>query len=394
MPLTCCGITHRTGSLIDREPFQLQHADLADATLEFKRISGIEELVVLATCNRVEFYCRGPIKPDSHQAVIEFYRRRSVVQPERIRNFWFFRQGTSVARHLFKVAAGLDSPLLGEYQVLGQVKEAYSAACSVSGPGKFLHKLFHHAFQIAKQVHNVTDVGSGAQGLAGASLDLVKKHFGENLAGRQALIVGVNSSTEMLLASLTRQEVSITVANRTLYSAEKIVKPYNAQAVPLDEMPAALLHTDILFSVTSTPGYIVHPEHLAEREPGRSLVAVDLAAPRDIDPRIGELENVILFDLDDLKYHLDAVKQERKVELNQALELIEEQVRNYESWRQAALAGGDAALRQLLEQDRREILKRFRDGFRQGDLKALDALTRNLYRQFLRRIGSSEKEEN
>ncbi|HHE46473.1 MAG TPA: glutamyl-tRNA reductase, partial [Bacteroidetes bacterium] len=218
MPLTCCGINHRTGSLADREPFQLQRGELAQATLDFKRISGVEELVVLATCNRVEFYCRGAEKPDPRNSIIEFFRRRGVGQPERLRQHWFFRQGTSVARHLFKVASGLDSPLLGEYQVLGQVRDAYSLGCSVSGPGKFLHKLFHHAFQIAKRVHSETGIGAGVQGLAGASLELVRKRFDGELAGRRALIVGVNSSTEMLLSRLVREGVDVTVANRTVYS--------------------------------------------------------------------------------------------------------------------------------------------------------------------------------
>jgi len=390
MPLTCCGITHRTGSLNDREPFQLQRADLADATVAFKRISGIEELVILATCNRVEYYCRGPIKPDPHEAVIEFFRSRGVEHPESIKDHWFFRQGTSVARHLFKVASGLDSPLLGEYQILGQVKEAYSAACSVSGPGKFLHKLFHQAFQISKRVRSETDISGGVQGLAGASLELVRKNLGSDLTGRKALIIGVNSSTEMLLKSLTRQNVYVTVANRTLYSAEKIVKPYNATAISLDEMPLALKRADILFSVTSTPGFIVIPSHFTERDKAKPIMAVDLAVPRDIDPRIGEMEGIVLLDLDDLKYHLDAVQEEREADVHIALEIIEEQVRNYEYWRRAIIAGGNAALRQILEHDRQEIIKRFRDGFRESDQKALEALSKNLFRQFLRRIDNSE----
>jgi len=394
MPLTCCGINHRTGSLADREPFQLQRSDLAQATLDFKRISGLDELVILETCNRVEFYCRGPEKPDPREALIEFYRQRGIKNPDSLREHWFFRQGTSVARHLFKVAAGLDSPLLGECQILGQVKDAYSVGCSVSGPGKFLHKLFHHAFQIAKQVRSETQIGSGVQGLAGASLELVRKHFNGELAGKRALIVGVNSSTEMLLPRLSRDKVYITVANRTLYRAEKTVRPFNATAIPLDEIKSALASIDILFSVTASPYFLIEPDSLSQRDCDRTLIAVDLAVPRDIDPRVSECGGVVLLDLDDLKHYLDSVQHERAADLPYALDLIEEQVRSYEFWRRNTAAGGNAGFRQMLEQDRREILARFKDGFRQGDRKALDALTRNLYRQFLRRINNSSSDKD
>ncbi|HHE46087.1 MAG TPA: hypothetical protein ENL08_00090, partial [Bacteroidetes bacterium] len=146
---------------------------------------------------------------------------------------------------------------------------------------------------------------------------------------------------------------------------------------------------DMLFSATSTPDFMVEPERLLQRDPGRMLVAVDLAIPRDIDPRVGDNERVFLLDLDDLKHYLDSVREERATDLPYALELIEEQVKAYEFWRRNTVKGGNSALRQILEQDRRDILSKFREGFRRGDLKALDALTKNLYRQFLRRMNNS-----
>ena len=390
MPLICCGINHHTGSLVEREPFQLQRSDLAQATADFKRISGLNEVVILATCNRIEFYCRDDVKSDPKESIALFYRERGMEETERLNELCFIRQGTSVARHLFKVASGLDSPLLGEYQVLGQVKEAYSASCSVDGAGRFLHKLFHHAFQIAKQVRSETDIGSGVQGLAGASLELVSRHFDGELTGRKALIVGVNKSTEMLLSRLTRENVKVTVANRTFYSAEKIVRPYNSTAISLDDLQSALVSTDILFCVTSTPEFVIRPEHIPLPIRPDGLVAVDLAIPRDIDPDIREIENLVLFDLDDLKHYLDSVQHERAADMPYALDLIEEQVKSYEFWRRNMITGGREALRQMLDQDRKELLEKFRDGFRQSDRKTLDAFSKNLYRQFLRRMNNSD----
>ncbi|NQT35636.1 glutamyl-tRNA reductase [bacterium] len=390
MPLICCGINHHTGSLIEREPFQLQRSKLAHATADFKRISGLNEVVILATCNRIEFYCRDEIKSDPKESIALFYRERGIEETERLNELCFIRQGTSVARHLFKVASGLDSPLLGEYQVLGQVKEAYSASCSVNGAGRFLHKLFHHAFQIAKRVRSETEIGSGVQGLAGASLELVSRHFHGELTGRKALIVGVNKSTEMLLSRLSREKVKVTVANRTLNSAEKIVRPYNSSAISLDDLQSALVSTDILFCVTSTPEFVIRPEHIALPIRPEGMVAIDLAVPRDIDPDIREIENVTLFDLDDLKHYLDSVQHERAADLPYALDLIEEQVKSYEFWRRNMITGGKEALRQMLDQDRKELLGKFSDGFRQSDRKTLEAFSKNLYRQFLRRMNNSD----
>jgi len=395
MPIICCGINHRTSSLAERELFQHQRVELAQATVEFKRISGLEEVVILTTCNRIEFYCCDAVKTDPKAAIISFYRDRGIAETERLERIYFIRQGTSASRHLFKVVSGLDSPLLGEYQVLGQAKYAYSAACSVNGPGKFLHKLFHHAFQIAKLVRSETDIGSGIQSLAGASIEMVLDHFNGALHGKRALIIGVNSSTEMLLARLSREGVKITVANRTHNAAAKMVRPYGATALPLDGIVSTLKNTDMLFTVTSSPDYLVHPDDF---KGGRSklFIAVDLAVPRDINPQVGEIDGLTLLDLDDLKVYLDKAQVKRAVDLPYALDLIEEQVRVYELWRKSTIGDSGSALRELLEIDRREILKRFKDSFRQGDKKALEAMSKNFYRQFLRRVNSilKQKEDN
>jgi glutamyl-tRNA reductase len=388
MPIICCGINHRTSSLTERELFQLQRSELAQATTDFKRISGIEEIVILATCNRIEFYCRNSIKIDPKEAVISFYRERGIDETKKLDDIYFVRHGTSASRHLFKVASGLDSPLLGEYQVLGQTKEAYSIACSVNGPRKFLHKLFHNAFHISKLVRTETDIGSGIQSLASASIEMVLDHFNRNLNGKKALIIGVNNSTEMLLSRLSQEGVRITVTNRTYNTAVKIARSYNASAIPFDEMPSVLQKTDILFSVTSSPDYLVNPDKFSD-EFVKSFIAVDLAVPRDINPLVGEIDGVTLLDLDDLKVYLDKIQTSRAVDLPYALDLIEEQVRVYELWNKSTEGDSSSALRELLEIDRREILKNFKDSFRQGDQKALDAMSKNLYRQFLRRINNT-----
>ena len=223
------------------------------------------------------------------------------------------------------------------------------------------------------------------------ALGKVRQRFNDELAGKKALIIGVNSSTEMLLSRLSALDVNLTVANRTLYSAEKIVRPYNASAISLEDFPTALKSAEMLFTVTSSPHYLVKTEYIESRDDKSMLVVVDLAVPRDVDPEVGKQPGVVLYDLDDLKHHLDSVHKERSSDLPYALELIEEQVKAYEFWRRNSVTGGNTAIRQILEQDRRDLLDKFKDGFRQGDQKALDAFSKNLYRQFLRRINNSNK---
>lgn len=387
MFLSCCGINHNTCALSERELYQLQRDELAKATSDFKDITGALEAVVLATCNRIEFYRIDRKKVDARDGVKAFYRSRSI--PEKnLDKLLFVRQGTSAARHLFKVASGLDSVLLGEYQILGQVKASYSEACSVNGTGRVLHKLFHNAFQVSKRIRSETEIGNGAQGLAGAAVDVLKDMLGIKLSGLSAAVIGINRSTEMLVGRLNRENVRITILNRTVHKAEKLARTVGAETQSFDKLTNVISNSDLIFSATSASDFIVRKEHLATPRDKRQLIAVDLAVPRDIDPCLAESSGVTVLDLDDLKRFLCDVQKDRAVEMPYALDLIEEQVEAFEQWRRKSNDCGAAELRKSLEDDRIEVLGQFENSFRQGDLKALDALSRSLYRQFLRRINS------
>lgn len=388
MHLTCCGINHNTSSLIERESFQIQRGDLAQAIKDFSKISGAKESAIISTCNRIEFFRCDPVKTDPRQAVVDFYKSRCIPDLDSKPELLFVRQGSSVARHLFTVTAGLDSPVIGERQVLGQVKEAYSTACSVGTPGTVLHKLFHNSFHIAKKIRSETDIGSGVQGYAGAAVELVHKHYSGDLKGLKAVIIGVNHSSEHLISRLTREGVKVTVANRTHYNAAKLARPFSAEAVSLDDIKNCLTASDILFSSTSAPGFVINKEDISNRKTPHPLIAIDLAVPRDIDPQLALLPFVTLLDLEDIKRYLNEIQQEMRSELPYALDMIEEQIRAFEFWLRSSNGHGNGELREILEGDRKAVLERFKDNFKQGDYKALDAFSRNLYRQFLRRSNS------
>ena len=389
MFLSCCGINHNTCTLSEREPFQLQKDELAKATSDFKEITGAPEAVVLATCNRIEFYRIDREKVDAKEGVTSFYESRGITgNKKNLDKLLFVRQGTSAARHQFKVAPGHDSVLLGEYQILGQVKSSYSEACSVDGPGKGLHKLFHNAFQISKRIRSETEIGIGAQGLAGAAVDILKDLLGIKISGLSAAVIGVNRSTDMLVRRLNRESVNITILNRTVHKAEKLARTVGALTDSIENISEVIANSDLLFSATSANDFVVLKDNLTIPRDNRQLVAVDLAVPRDIEPQVAEASGVTVLDLDDLKRYLDDVQQDRAVEMPYALDLIEEQVDVFEQWRRKSSDFGASELRKRLDDDRIEVLGQFRNSFRQGDSKALEALSRSLYRQFLRRVNS------
>ncbi len=390
MHLSCCGINHHTSTLCDRESFHITREEIGRAVEQYRKITNASEAVIIATCNRIEFYRIDIEKVSDLDHLDTFYRNRGVQKLDRLKSITFARQGTSAARHLFKVAAGLDSVLLGEYQVLSQVKSSYSTACVVNGPGKYLHKLFHFAFQIAKRIRSETEISEGVQSLAGAAVEILREKCGIELTNRNILLIGVNRSTEMLLSRLVNANHKITILNRTLYNAEKIAKSFGVDAAPLDVLSDYLPKADLLFSATSSRDYVVQRQHFDGKDENHRLYAVDLAIPRDIDPSIATLPGVTLFDLDDLKRLLDNVQTERMIDLPYALDLIEEQVSAYKSWRGFSNGDHSADIRKLIDEDRRQIMERFRDNFRQGEVKALEAFSHSLCRAFLRRITSNQ----
>lgn len=384
MFLTCCGISHRTALLEMRERFQLAPGELTAATADYRSIADADEAVVIASCNRMEFYSVTRKKRDPRALVADFYRARSVEFLDEYSSLFFVRHGSSAARHLFKVTSGLDSLVTGESQIVSQVKDAYSSACAASGPGPILHKMFHRAFQVSKRVRSETAVGDGVTGLAGASVDVARSKLEGKPEGFHILLIGVNSSSEIILHRLAGSAASATIANRTLSKAERLAKIYGARAVELEALPESIASADVIFSATSSKGYIVKPEMIGSRKE-RPLLAIDLAVPRDIDPELSAMRGVQLIDLDDLKHHLALISRSRQADLYYALQLVEEQVAAFEAWR-LSTNGSEAAVRQLVELDRAAYVEKFRESFAPREIKALDAFSRQLCRQILRRV--------
>ncbi|MFH1863192.1 MAG: glutamyl-tRNA reductase [bacterium] len=385
MGLSLCGFNHKSAKLEERELFQLSRTELSEATRLYKEFSGCAEAVVVATCNRVEFYQFTPDKMNHLQAVIEFYKRRGILQYEKLQEICYVRQKTTVARHLFRVAAGLDSMVLGEDQVFHQLKEAYSAACAVGGPGKYLHKVFHLAFQAGKKVRAETRLGSGPRSIPGAALEMLRMQLPES-PPRAALVCGVNEITEILLDGLKRWGTPIYLANRSLDKGEKLAAAFGGKAIPLDGIPEIIPRVDVICSASAAPELLITKRHLRDLSGLASpLYLLDLAIPRDIEPSLGDVPGIHLYDLDDVQRYLEHAEHQRALDVPRAEAIIEAQVSDYSIWRTKERRQEKLLrMHHELNRMRREELERYKEGFHLSEYRALEAFSQALVRNFMR----------
>jgi len=381
--ISVLGFNFRTATIEKREPFQLQKSDQGDATLKYQQLSGIDEALVLATCNRVEFYRAHATKGDQGAEVIEFFRNQGVKNPESILDFSYRHVGAGAVRHLFRVISGMDSMVIGEEQIRGQIKDAYSAACVVGGTGKFLHKLLHYGFRVSKRVRHEANLGGGIRSIPGAAVALLCQ--GE-LKNKNVVVVGVNETTEVVLSNLKRLGNSPTLVNRTLYNAEKLANAYGASVEKWENLSSAMEKADFLFTATASKEPIIKAEMLAGRDSSKLLKIADLAVPRDVDSsQVKECQNVELYDLEDMRHHLAKIFSKRSDRLPEAQGIIEEQVDLFLTWLHAqTFYGGVEALKREMHEVAEDEIKRFKSSFRKSDAKALEALSNALIKKFIK----------
>ena len=335
MNLSLCGINYRTSSLEQREPLQINRCDLSGAVSMFKSLDGVVETAILTTCNRIEFYLVLDDSAAVFDTVAAFYSKWRNIDIGRMRTAFYTYQGSSTARHLFKVSAGVDSMVLGETQILGQVKEAYRIACSVKGPGKNLHKLFHIAFRSSKKVRSETEIGHGSTSVSGAALEMLSRYLNGD-KNTNILCIGVSPMTEIALTQLLNKGYkNITLANRTLYKAEKLATRFGINYAPLGKLRDVLKGSSVVISCTGADKYIIdagtHSGSLKSRD-GKEVIIVDMALPRDVDPAVSEIDGVKVFDLEDIKHHISKNQNNRENAVAVASEIGEDFVNEFMTW--------------------------------------------------------------
>ena len=329
MALTVVGVNHRGASLELRERLSYRPSEIGSSLDDLTEATGAREAVLLSTCNRTEIY----IVESDADAVPAVWRAFSARLGADASQVGYVRREREAVMHLFRVASGLDSMVLGEAQIHGQVRDAWEVCRPHSGP--VLNRLFQTSLHVAGRVRNETSVSRGAASVSSAAVQLAKQIFG-TLAGKRAMILGAGEMAELALESLTAQGVRASiVANRTFERATELAARYSAVAMHYDDCWAALADVDVLVCSTSAPHAIVSAAHvqpaLATRG-DRPLCILDIALPRDVEPSVGDLANVFLYNLDDLQAVVAANLERRHAEIPTADELIAGEAQRYWDW--------------------------------------------------------------
>lgn len=333
MSILALGLNHKTAPLEIRERLAFTPGQVEPALQALKTIDGIDEATIVSTCNRTEIYCRHTelVRPQ----IGNWLRDYRDLDSSEFDPYLFAYSDKEAVRHLLRVSCGLDSLVLGEPQILGQLKSAFHMARSAGVVGNQLNRLFQHAFSVAKQIRTDTEIGSSPVSVAFAGVRLAQQIFGE-LGQYKALLIGAGDTIELVLRHLNSQGIGqVTIANRTLERAHSLAEPSGARAVHIAAVPDELVHADIVVTATASnlpilgKGMVERALKLRKHQP---MLLLDIAVPRDIEPQVGELNDVFLYTVDDLANVIEASYASRKQAATQAERIIETQADNFMSW--------------------------------------------------------------
>jgi glutamyl-tRNA reductase len=327
MPLLVLGLSHHTAPVTLRERFAFAEARVP-ATLQLLRDTGLaDEVVILSTCNRVEFYVATSLQPrEAFQELHEFLMKCHDYHDPLTDEIYKLSEPQSL-EHLFKVAAGLDSMVLGETEILGQLKKAYELARQHQQTGRVLNKAFQRAFNVAKQLRTETNIQRGSISVASVAVELAEKIF-NSLSDRQVMVIGAGETSEKAArALLSRGAHSILVSNRNYERAATLAAELNGRAVHFEDWAQEFAEIDIVISSTSAPHYILDRarlEPLMKQRDQEPLLLIDIAVPRDIEPEVNLLANVYLYNIDDLQAIADNYLKQRREEAARCEQIIRE----------------------------------------------------------------------
>lgn len=334
MAIVVVGLNHKTAPIQVRERLAVSEVELDKPLAKFCH-PAVEEVVLLSTCNRVEFYMQAPQGEAGVHGCQTFMASYHALPVSAFAPYLYQLHDADAVRHLFRVAASLDSMVLGEPQILGQVKAAYLAAQETGRTGAILNQLFTRALSVAKAVRSGTGIGDHAVSVSYAAVELAKKIF-EHLQDRTVMILGAGETSELAARHFSRQGVAaMLVANRTAIRAEKLAQTLGAKAISWEAFPEHLAQTDIVLSSTSAPQPIIHKAMIQEvirARKGKPMFFIDIAVPRDIEPGVNDLDGVFVYDIDDLEHVVEANRHERQREALVAEDLIWHEVRQFEQW--------------------------------------------------------------
>jgi glutamyl-tRNA reductase len=387
MTLSIIGVNYKTAPIELRERIAISREELPNTTRALADVPGVNECMIVSTCNRVELLAA----VDSPQIdLAAFLHQHFGLNPALLAPHIYREDDQEAVNHLFRVAASLDSMVVGEPQILGQVKEAFAVARASGTVGGQLEHLLQSAFAAAKKVRTETEIGSNSVSIASVAVDLARKIFG-SLQGRTVFLVGAGKMSALAARHLLQQGAgAILVTNRTLERARSMAAPFKGRVIPFESIYDAASEADIVISSTGAPHPIFRREHgqaFMHRRRNRPMFFIDIAVPRDVDPEMNKLDGIFVYDIDDLQQVAAAHMEERSREASDAETLIASEVARFEQrQRTVNVAPAIVSLKAQAEEIRQAELHRFHarlSTLSEEQIAAVEALTRGLVNKFL-----------
>jgi glutamyl-tRNA reductase len=385
MKLLITGVSHKTAPVEIRECLAFREADLPAALADLRSREGVAEAVILSTCNRVEITLTTEDSADPQAIVQSFLADHKAVTPASIGPHLYRHEGRDAIHHLFRVAASLDSMVIGEPQILGQLKTAYAAAKDCGALCGWLEGLMSRAFSVAKRVRSETGIGQMAVSVSYAAVELARKIFG-SLSNRTVMIAGAGKMSELAARHLRRSGAShVFVTNRTYDRAVEMAKTFQGTPVEYSRFVGMLPEVDILITSSGAPHYILHKEEMQRvisARRNKPMFLIDIAVPRNIEPSVNDLDNVFLYDIDDLQEVVNANLRERMKEADEAESLVKEEVERMMARLKVAevtpvIVGIQDQLEQIRAGEIEKVRRKF-GPFTPEQEQAIEALTRGI----------------
>ncbi len=382
MNIIVVGLSHKTAPVEIRERVAFSPTAMDKPLAEMTALPAITEGVIVSTCNRVELYATSR---DVDAAIGQLKRFLSTfhgIPLEQLESHLYEYQGEEAIRHVFRVSASLDSMVIGEPQILGQIKTAYGYATEFKTVGLILNRFLHKAFSVAKRVRTETDIASNAVSVSFAAVELARKIFG-TLDNKKVLLIGAGEMCELAARHfLNNGAASVMVTNRTYERAEKLAEEFQGQAIPFEEFPQRLHQVDIVLTSTGAPNFILGHDKVEEvirQRKNKPMFFIDIAVPRDIDPKVNKIDNIYLYDVDDLQGVVQANLKERHKEAKKAEAIIDQEIGQFFRWMGSLdVVPTIVGLRRKLEEIRQgELQKTFANlkDLDKKERKAIEALT-------------------
>ena len=390
MEILIVGLSHKTAPLDVRETISFSEKNMEEGVRALVACPSVSEGLIVSTCNRVEVYSATPNRKltEAKDEIVSFLADFHNVPREKLDPHIYTMTGEECVGHIFRVASSLDSMVVGEPQILGQVKDAFGCAAT----GNILNRLLHKAFSVAKRVRSETRIATSAVSISFAAVELAKKIFGE-LEGKTVMLIGAGEMAELAARHLLNNGIEhIIVANRTYENAVKLAEEFKGAAVPFDELAQQMELADIVISSTGAPTVIIDKKMVKgviKRRRNKPMFFIDIAVPRDIHPSVNEVENVYAYDIDDLEGVVETNIKIRSKEAAKAEEIVDGEVGQFLDWMRSRESFPTiVALREWAEEVRRtELSKTLKkiDGLSEVDVKRVEAMTEAMLNKILHR---------